>query len=59
MRIDAELNRLNSENHSFVLKTESLTENCTEDAQHLEALRVKNIENRNQLFTSFSGQVYI
>lgn len=56
-KIDTELNRLNSENHSSALKIQSLFESCKEDAHILEELRAKNIENRNILFSSFSGQV--
>lgn len=56
--MDTEMNRLNSENHSFVQKIESLHEQCKEDAQILEKLRTRNIENRNTLYTSFTGQVY-
>lgn len=55
--MDTDLNRLNSDNHSSEQRIQSLFESCKEDAQILEELRSKNIENRNSLFTSFTGQV--
>lgn len=56
-KIDTDLNRLNSEIRSYKLKIQSLFDNCKVDAQILEVLRATNIEDRNNLFTSFSSEV--
>ncbi|KAJ6644535.1 Augmin complex subunit dgt3 [Pseudolycoriella hygida] len=57
-KLDTQLNRLDSEYHCLELEAESLMKNCKEDAQILETLRAKNIEDRNKLLSSFSSQQF-
>ncbi|XP_037046553.1 uncharacterized protein LOC119081612 isoform X2 [Bradysia coprophila] len=57
LKMDEELNRLNSDIQADQMNIESLTQNSQADAQFLEDLTTRNIENRCSFLTSFSSQL--
>lgn len=59
LRMNEELNRLNSEIQDSLSCIESLTRKCQDGAEMMEHLSMKNMDNRSNFLSSLSNQVIV